>query len=88
MRWFKNLNAVPKIMSAMGGMLFVLVSIAFLALSQIGQLNEQTLSIFNRDVGGINAMKQAEVDQAMLSRTLAVAALSQGNSLADWLRRT
>ena len=82
MRWFKNLNAVPKIMAAIGGMLLVLVLTAFLALGQIGQLNELTLNIFNRDVGGIDAIKQAEVDQAMLSRTLAVAALSQGNDVA------
>lgn len=82
MKWFKNLNAVPKIMSAIGGMLLLLVLMGFLALGQISQLNEQTLKIFNRDVGGIDAIKQAEVDQAMIARILATSTLAQGNAVA------
>jgi methyl-accepting chemotaxis protein len=79
MKWFKNLNAVPKIMAAFGGVLFFLLPIGYLAITQISQLSELNSQIFNRDVGGIDAIKQAEVDQALMSRTLAMAALSQGN---------
>ncbi len=82
MRLFNNLNAVPKIMAATGGTLLLLVMMGLLALGQIAQLNEQTTKIFNREVGGIDAIKQAEVDQAMIARTLAVAALAQGNTVA------
>ncbi len=80
MNCFKNLNAVPKIMAASGGVLIFLLLMGFLAVSEISQLSDLTLQIFHRDVGGIDAIKQAEVDQALMSRSLVTATLSQGNS--------
>jgi methyl-accepting chemotaxis protein len=82
MKWFKNLNAVPKIMGAASGMLFMLLAMGYLALTQLSQLSELSLQIFHRDVGGLEAMKQAETDEAMMSGALTLAALSQGNSAA------
>lgn len=80
MKWYQNLNAMPKIMAAFGITLFFFLSIGFLAIRQISQLNDLSLQIFYRDVGGMDAIKQAEVDGALISRTLATAALSAGNS--------
>ena len=80
MKWFKNLNAVAKLMLALGGVLCFLLPIGYLAITQISLLSERSLQIFDRDVGGIEAIKQAEVDQAILSRILAMAVVSQGNS--------
>ena len=79
MKWFKNLNALPKIMATFGGLLFFLLPIGYLALSRISQLSDQTAQIFNRDAGGIYAIKQAEVDEALIDRTFTAAALAQGN---------
>ena len=80
MKWYKNLNAVPKIMVAFGTVLFFLLPIGYLALTQMSRFGEVNNQIFNRYVGGNNAIKQAEVDQATLARILAVAALSRGDN--------
>ena len=82
MNWFKNLNAAPKIMAAAGGSLFFLLLTSLLALSQISELKDLSLQIFHRDVGGIDAIKQAEVDQASIAKVFALAALAQGNPTA------
>ena len=82
MKWFKNINAVPKIMVAFSGMVLFLMLMGFLAVTQISQLNDISAQIFHRDVGGVDSMKQAEVDEADLARILVAAVLSQGNSSA------
>lgn len=80
MNWFKNLNAVPKIMTACGGLLLFVVGVSFLALSQISEFNDIAMQIFTREVGGMKAIEQAEVDEATMSSTMALAALAQGNA--------
>jgi methyl-accepting chemotaxis protein len=67
-------------MAAFGSVLFFLLPIGYLAVTQISRLSDVNAQIFNRDVGGIDAIKQAEVDQATLARVLALAALSRGDN--------
>ncbi len=73
---------MKKLMAAFGGMLLFNLPIGYLALLEVSQLSEQNMQIFNRDVGGIDALKEAEVDQALIDGALSAALLSPGNSLA------
>ncbi len=82
MKWFKNLNAVSKLMAGFGVMLLISLPIGYLAMAQISQLSELNRQIFERDVAGMEAIKQAEVDQALMGRALNAALLSQGNGAA------
>jgi methyl-accepting chemotaxis protein len=82
MKWFTNLNAMPKIMSAFGGVLCFLLLIGYLASTQMSQMSNRTLEVFQRDVGGLDAIRQAEVDQTLMSGSLFAAALAAGNNEA------
>jgi len=82
MKWLKNLSAMQKLLAVFGGMLLFNLPSGYLALQQISQLSDQNAQIFTRDVGGIEALKEAEVDQALIDRSLSAALLFQGDSAA------
>ena len=80
MKWFRNLNAVRKLVVGFGVMLVFSLPLGYLALAQISELSELNRHIFECDVAGIQAIKQAEVDQALMRQALISAPLAQGNS--------
>jgi methyl-accepting chemotaxis protein len=82
MKWFKNLNAVSKLMVGFSAMLLISLPIGYLAMAQISQLSELNRQIFERDVAGIDAIRQAELDHALMRSTFNSAILAQGNSAA------
>lgn len=82
MKWFKNLNAALKITTTFGLLAVMLLLMGAITLSRVAHLNEITFQIFDRDVGGIDAIKQAQIDQAEIGRLLATAVLDQGNDEA------
>jgi hypothetical protein len=75
MKWFKNLNAVNKLLAGFGVMLLFSLPVGYLARAQISQLSELNRQTFERDVAGVEAIKQAEVDQALMGHAFNAALL-------------
>ena len=82
MKWLRNLNAATKLLVAFGAMLLFSLPIGYLAMTQISELSELNRQILDRDVAGIDAGKQAEVDEALTGQAFNAALVSQGNSAA------
>jgi methyl-accepting chemotaxis protein len=80
MKWFKNLDAVSKLMVGFGVILLISLPLGYLAMAQISQLSELNRQIFERDVAGMEAIKQAELDQALMGHAFSSAVLAESNS--------
>ena len=69
MNWFKNLNAMPKLMLSFG---LILAFTAGTGLLGVYRLSEQTAQydlLFQRDVAGLVAVKEFEVAKANIAKT-------------------
>jgi methyl-accepting chemotaxis protein len=52
MNWFKNLNAMPRLMSSFGVLLVLTLGISYLAISNLGAANDRVGFLYNKDMVG------------------------------------
>jgi len=68
LRWFKNLNAMPKLMLSFGVMLAITTFIGYQGVRLALALNDKIDTLYARDVVGLAAVKDVEVDKALIAR--------------------
>lgn len=68
MNWFKNLNAMPKLMLGFGFLLVLTTVIGCQGLRLAMLLNGKIAILYSRDVVGLAAVKDVEIDKALIAR--------------------
>ena len=61
MKWFKNLNTMPKLMLSFGLLLAITAGIGYLGISRLQEINQQVETIYARDLLGLAEAKDLEV---------------------------
>ena len=60
MRWFKNLRTMPKLMIGFGTMAALLAFVGYQGISGMNRINTMLNGLYERDLQGITAVKEAE----------------------------
>jgi hypothetical protein len=68
MNWFRNLNAMPKLMTGFGLLLLITTIIGYQGIELAVALNHKIDTLYSRDVVGLAAVKDVEIDKALIAR--------------------
>jgi len=68
MNWFKNLNAMPRLMSSFGVLLALTLGIGYLAINSLGKANERVQGLYQEDMKGIMAVEAIDTARIDLSQ--------------------
>jgi len=92
MNWFKNLNAMPRLMSSFGVLLVLTLGISYLAIGNLSKANDRLGALYQEDMLGAMSVNDIAVERAMNGRSVrdamlhisepAVVAENQKNSFA------
>jgi methyl-accepting chemotaxis protein len=77
MNWFKNLNATGKLISGFGLMLLFSLPVGYVAVARISELTDLNARILDGAVAGGEAIKQAELDPALMGPALNAASVDR-----------
>lgn len=80
MNWFKNLNVKPKLMISFGILLAITIAIGNQGIQIATNLNKRIDAIYSHDVVALEAVKDIEVDKALIARCSRNAILEAGNA--------
>lgn len=78
MKWFRNLSVKAKLMSSFGLLLAVTSAIGYQGIRVALALNGRIETMYSRDVAGLVAVKDVEVDKALIARCSRNAILATG----------
>ena len=79
MNWFKDLNLKPKLMISFGILLAITIAIGNQGIQIATNLNKRIDAIYRHDVVALAAVKDMEVDKALIARCSRNAILAAGN---------
>lgn len=68
MGWFKNLNAMPRLMSGFGVLLVLTLGIGYLGIRNLSQANARVQSLYEKDIAGLIAIQNMEIIKNDLAR--------------------
>jgi len=66
MNWFKNLNAMPRLMSSFGVLLVLTLVISYLAVSNLSKSNDRVDLLYHEDMIGATHANQLTIDVATI----------------------
>ena len=70
MNWFKNRKAVTKLMLGFGLMALLLAFVAYRGLSSASQINNRLETLYQRDLMGLSAVKEANINLVYIGRSI------------------
>ena len=62
MKWFKNLNATPRLMTSFGVLLVLTLGISYLAISNLSKANDRVDSLYHEDMIGLTNANGITID--------------------------
>jgi len=68
MNWFKNLNAMPRLVSSFGILLVLTLGISYLAISNLSAANDRVQSLYQNDMKGIIAVEAIDTSRIDLAQ--------------------
>ncbi len=66
MKWFKNLNATPRLMASFGVLLVLTLGISYLAISNLSKANDRVDSLYHEDMIGLTNANGITIDVALI----------------------
>jgi hypothetical protein len=78
MNWFKNLNAMPRLMSSFGVLLVLTLGISYLAIDNLSKGNDRLGALYQEDMLGAMSVNDIAVERAMNGRSVRDAMLHIG----------
>lgn len=79
MQWFKNLNAMPRLMISFGVLMVLILGISSLAISNLSQANDRLGALYQQDMVGSMRVNDIAVARAMNGRSIRDAMLHMNN---------
>lgn len=70
MNWFKNLNAMPRLMSSFGVLLVLTMGISYLATKNLSEANDRVGALYNEDMIGAMSITDINYQRAMNGRAV------------------
>ncbi|MGD0098139.1 MAG: methyl-accepting chemotaxis protein [Terracidiphilus sp.] len=70
MNWFKNLNAMPRLMSSFGVLLMLTLGISYLAITNLSEANNRVGALYNEDMIGAMSITDINYQRAMNGRSV------------------
>jgi len=70
MNWFKNLNAIPRLMSSFGVLLVLTLGISYLAITNLSQANDRLGALYQEDMTGAMSITDISFERAMNGRSV------------------
>jgi methyl-accepting chemotaxis protein len=80
MTWFKNLRTAAKLMTGFGLMAAVLTGVGWWGLRGMGEINDRLTTLYERDMIGLSAVKEANINLVYIGRGVRAAVLSHEGS--------
>jgi methyl-accepting chemotaxis protein len=68
MNWFKNLNAMPRLMSSFGVLLVLTLGISYLAITNLSKANDRVELLYEKDMKGVIAVQNIAVSRMAIGR--------------------
>jgi methyl-accepting chemotaxis protein len=68
MKWFKNLNATPRLMTSFGIVLALTLGISYLAITNLGKANESMGELYQLDLQGLSDAKAIQISRFSAGR--------------------
>jgi methyl-accepting chemotaxis protein len=68
MNWFKNLNAMPRLMSSFGVILVLTLGISYLAISNLSKANDRVDRLYHSDMAGMMDADDITIDVVTMVR--------------------
>ncbi len=81
-RWFRDLRVKSKLILSFGLLLALMVFVGLQSFRLAKQLNDRIAILYHRDIGALIAVKDIEVDKALVARCSRNAILASGNKAA------
>jgi methyl-accepting chemotaxis protein len=79
MNWFKNLNAAPRLMGSFGIMIAMTLGIGLLAISKLGDANQNMAAIYQKHMAGAIDVDNMEIARFSIGRSVRDALLNSDN---------
>jgi methyl-accepting chemotaxis protein len=70
MNWFKNLNAMPRLMSSFSVLLALTIGISYLAITNLSEANTRVGALYNEDMTGAMNIMDINYERAMNGRSV------------------
>lgn len=70
MRWFRNLKTAMKLMLGFAVVGAIMAGVGLVGVNNMGKINETVVALYERDMAGIVAAKQAEIDMWLIARDI------------------
>jgi methyl-accepting chemotaxis protein len=70
MSWFKNLNAMPRLISSFGIVLALTLGISYLAITNLSKANERIGALYQEDMTGAMSIMDINYERAMNGRSV------------------
>ncbi|MGA3008781.1 MAG: methyl-accepting chemotaxis protein [Terracidiphilus sp.] len=70
MNWFKNLNAMPRLMSSFGVLLALTIGISYLAIRDLSEGNDRIGALYQEDMTGAMSIMDINYERAMNGRSV------------------
>jgi len=68
MNWFKNLNAMPRLMSSFGVLLVLTLGISYLAINNLGKANDRMAGLYQEDMKASIDLDDIAIDKLDIAR--------------------
>lgn len=79
MQWFKNLNAMPRLISGFGVLILMIVGMSYLAISKLSDANESLSALYHQDMQGTIQADDMEIARFSIGRIGRDAILNASN---------
>ena len=76
MNWFKNLKTAAKLVSSFACLALIAAFVGWWGLSGMGQLSQTMDTLYERDLSGLSAVKEANINLLYISRAVRAAILA------------
>jgi methyl-accepting chemotaxis protein len=70
MRWFKDLKTVTKLMLGFGLVGLIMAGVGYMGVSSLGKVNGMLETLYARDMAGLSAVKQAQIELFTIGRDM------------------
>jgi methyl-accepting chemotaxis protein len=74
-RWFYNLSTMKKLLSSFAMICAVMAVVGYLGVANMGKINEMLNSLYDRDMTGLSAIKEANINLVYIGRAVRKALL-------------
>ncbi len=68
MRWFYNFSTMKKLLVGFGLVCVVMAAVGYLGVSSMGRINDMLNALYQRDMVGLSAIKEANIDLLYIGR--------------------